>query len=111
MKVIDYKEIIREGIIASKCVRLNGGGLNRLLLVTLTNKYILSINPLQYQMNDKGELDLIEVTNTPREKLQELESNGSTYFPEFCSTVKYTLSNTQIHEITGKKLIINGEDY
>ena len=110
MKTISYKQIVNDGVISASCVRLNGGGLNRVMLVTLTDKYVLSINPISYIFNARGELDPIMITDLPTEKLQQLENTGEAYF-NGVGNVKYDIYTAQIHEKLGRKLVINGEDY
>lgn len=110
MKTISYKQIVNDGVISASCVRLNGGGLNRVMLVTLTDKYVLSINPISYIFNERGELDPIMITDLPIEKLQKLENTGEAYFNEV-GNVKYDIHTAQIHERLGRKVVINGDDY
>lgn len=110
MRTLSYHQIVSDGVISASCVRLNGGGLNRVMLITLTDKYIISINPISYVFNTKGELDPIMITDLPVEELQELENTGEAYFSGVGSVKHYTLTS-QIHERLNRKLTINGADY
>ena len=113
MKTVLIDEIKNEGVLVVKGVRLNGGGLNRVLVVTLTNKYILSCNPLQYMFNDKGELDVIKVALDDESfkvlLAYERDWKAFPYGDKYFLDVRlgdYDIDNGQLHEIK-----VNGLDY